>query len=85
MGRLLPTHILPLKVLSTVPDIYGKILYFCFGAYTGHPSKLLRYFRRMSGNRELTVHWRVAKDVNAATPVVHVQRYVLTLSAKSCH
>jgi hypothetical protein len=22
---------------------------------------------------------------NAATPVVHVQRYVLTLSAKSCH
>ena len=38
---------------------------------TGRPSKLLRYFRRMSGNPKLTVPWRLIEGASGFNNATH--------------
>jgi hypothetical protein len=71
-------------LLQYVPDLQANNLNVRVGFNTGHPSNLLRYFQRRSGNHpKLSVPMRIAKDVNAATTDVPAQQLVLTLSAKN--
>jgi len=85
LGRRLPMRSRAINGdFQYIADLQAKFLNVRCSAYSGHPSKLLRYFRGRSGNSpKLTVPRRLAKDSNAAEQDIRITQSVLPNTANT--